>query len=542
MNAQPLVPPDVSRLVRRAQHAQEAGHLHKAERLYNAALAEQPDNFDAFHGLGGIALRRGRPDTALVFFQEALKADPGRADGFASLGLVFLALKDFARALTSFDAGLRFAPDDAELRNRRGVALSELGRAGEALQEFERVLAVAPGHFEALGNRANTLFKLNRPLEAIDLYDRALERKPGNAPLWTNRAIALRRLERPHEALLSAKRALAAQPDFAPAHFVDSTVRLYLGDFAAGWRGYEWRWGGVMAKERRKLTAPLWLGEGDVAGKTILLHAEQGFGDAIQFVRYAPLLAARGARVLLEVQPQLVRLLSGLAGVAQVLPRQAPLPPFDLHCPLLSLPLAFGTALDSIPDAIPYIAVPDEAAALWRERFDATCADRRPRIGLVWSGERAHDNDLNRSMSLATLAPVLELPHVQFFSIQHDVRAEDAPLLRTREDIPQIGQKFSDFADTAAAIAQLDAVIAVDTAVAHLTGAMGKPLFLLLPFAADFRWMRERGDSPWYPSARLFRQQQFGDWTGAVEALRNEVIAAALTKCFSREYQADSAA
>ena len=258
-------------------------------------------------------------------------------------------------------------------------------------------MAVAPDHFEALGNRANTLFKLNRPVEAIDLYDRALELKPGNAPLWTNRAIALRRLERPHEALLSAKRALAAQPDFAPARFVDSTVRLYLGDFAAGWRGYEWRWGGVMAKERRKLAAPLWLGEGDVAGKTILLHAEQGFGDAIQFVRYAPLLAARGARVLLEVQPQLVRLLSGLAGVAQVLPRRAPLPPFDLHCPLLSLPLAFGTALDSIPGCRSLFAPAAEVAALWRERLAATCADRRPRVGLVWSGERAHDNDLNRS-------------------------------------------------------------------------------------------------------------------------------------------------
>jgi tetratricopeptide (TPR) repeat protein len=519
MNTQPLVPPDVSRLVRRAQRAQEAGELDKAERLYNTALAEHPTGFDVLHGLGAIALQRGRPGAALPLVQEALKTDPGRADGFASLGLVFYALKDFERALTSFDAGLCLAPDNAELRNRRGVALLELGRAGEALEEFERVLAGAPDHFEALGNRANTLFKLNRPVEAIELYDRALKLKPGNAPLWTNRAIALRRLERPHEALLSAKRALAAQPDFAPAHFVDSTVRLYLGDFAAGWRGYEWRWGGVMAKERRKLTAPLWLGEGDVAGKTILLHAEQGFGDAIQFVRYAPLLAARGARVLLEVQPQLVRLLSGLAGVAQVLPRQAPLPPFDLHCPLLSLPLAFGTALDSIPAAVPYVAPAAEVVEIWEERLAGTPAKGRPRVGLVWSGERAHDNDLNRSMSLAGLAPVLDLPHLQLISLQHDVRDCDAPLLQMRPDIVQIGQNFSDFADTAAAVAQLDAVIAVDTAIAHLAGAMGKPLFLLLPFAADFRWLRERSDSPWYPTARLFRQQQFGDWTGAVEAL-----------------------
>ena len=526
MNAQPLVPQNVSRLIRRAQRAHEAAELEKAERFYHAALAQRPDSFDALHGLGGIQLSRGRPDTALGFIQEALKVDPHRADGFASLGFVFYTLKDFARALTSFEAGLRLAPDDADLRNRRGVALLELGRIQQALEEFERVLARAPLHFEALGNLANSLFKLNRPVEAIEVYDRALELKSDNASLWTNRAIALRRLERPHEALLSAKRALAAQPDFAPARFVDGTVRLYLGDFA-GWHGYEWRWGGAMAGERRKFAAPLWLGEGNVAGKTILLHAEQGFGDTIQFVRYAPLLAARGARVVLEVQPQLVRLLSGSAGVAQVLPRKAALPPFDLHCPLLSLPLAFGTVLDNIPGAVPYVAPPADVAEIWRGRLSQMSADRRPRVGLVWSGERAHDNDLNRSIKLETLAPVLNLPHVQIVSLQHDVRDCDAPLLQTRPDILQIGQKFSDFADTAGAIAQLDAVIAVDTAVAHLAGAMGKPLLLLLPFAADFRWLRERSDSPWYPTARLFRQRQFGDWTGAVEALRQELHHAA---------------
>lgn len=523
MNAQPLMPQHASRLVRRAQRAQQAGELDKAERHYRTALKEQPNNFDALHGLGGIERERGHFGTALTLVQEALKADPGRADGFSSLGLVFYALKDFARALTSFDAGLRLAPDDVELRNRRGVALLELGRSKEALGEFERVLACAPNHIDALGNRANTLFKLNRPAEAIQLYDRALELKPGSAPLWTNRAIALRRLERPHEALLSAKRALAAQPDFAPARFVDATVRLYLGDFAAGWHGYEWRWGGVMASERRKLAAPLWGGAGDIAGKTILLHAEQGFGDTIQFVRYAPLLAARGANVLLEVQPPLVRLLSGMRGVAQVVPRNAPLPPFDLHCPLLSLPLAFGTALDGIPADVPYVAPPDDAAACWSARRAPMRNDGRPRIGLVWSGERAHDNDINRSMSLAELAPLLDLPHLKFVSLQHDVRDADAALLKTRSDIVQFGKTFSDFADTAGAIAQLDAVISVDTAVAHLAGAMGKPLFLLLPFAADFRWLRERSDSPWYPTARLFRQRQFGDWTCAVEALCREL-------------------
>ncbi|MGB6538811.1 MAG: tetratricopeptide repeat-containing glycosyltransferase family protein [Xanthobacteraceae bacterium] len=514
MNA-PLVQPNASPLLRRARHAHEAGELEKAERHYSAVLAHQPQNFDALHGLGGIHQKRGRLDSALVLFQEALKADPNRPDGYASLGLVFYALKDFTRALVSFEAALRLAPDDVELRNCRGVALLDLGRPRQALEDFERVLADAPGHFEALGNRANALFKLNRPAAAIELYDRALAIQPGNAQLLTNRAIALRRLERPQEALTSAARAIAAQPDFAPARFVEASVRLYLGDFPAGWRGYEWRRGGAFTPQRRRLAAPLWLGEQSLAGKTILLHAEQGFGDTIQFVRYAPFLAERGARVILEVQPQLVRLLSGIAGVAQVLPRKASLPPFDFHCPLLSLPLAIGTVLETIPSCVSYLAPPTQSAAYWQARLPS----RRPLIGLAWAGERAHDNDVNRSMRLEALAPLLDLPDAWFVSLQRDLREDDVPFLNTRADLAQIGHEFSDFADTAGAIAALDAVIAVDTAVAHLAGALGKPLFLLLPFAADFRWLRARGDSPWYPTARILRQSRFGDWAGAIEQL-----------------------
>jgi tetratricopeptide (TPR) repeat protein len=515
--------PNVSRMVRRARRAFERGELHDAERLYNAALARQPQCFDALHGLGQIHYWHGRLDTALVLFQGALKADLARAEGFASLGLVFYSLKQFERALVSFDEGLRLAPDDAELRNSRGVVLLELGRPREALAEFERALAIDPGHLDALGNRGNTLFKLNHPVEALEIYDRVLKLQPENAQLWTNRAIALRRLERPREALISASRALAAEPDFQPARFVDSTVRLYLGNFAAGWQGYEWRWGGAFGPHRRKFAAPLWLGEQSLGGKTILLHAEQGFGDTLQFVRYAPLLAERGARVILEVQPQLVRLLSGMPGIATVLPRKAPLPPFDFHCPLLSLPLALGTVLETIPVSVPYIAPPNDKVALWRARLPP----RRPLVGVAWAGERAHDNDLNRSMRLETLQPLFEVANVQFVGLQHDVREEDVPLLRQRADVLQIGQEFTDFADTAGAIACLDAVISVDTAVAHLAGAMGKPLFVLLPFAADFRWLRERTDSPWYPTARLFRQRQFGDWADAIGALAQELSRAA---------------
>ncbi len=425
----------------------------------------------------------------------------------------------FEEALAIYDAGLRLAPDAAELRNGRGVALLELRRPTEARDEFLRALKADPDCLDALGNLGNALFKLNRPEEALAAYDRALKIVPDNAQLHTNRAIALRRLDRPQEAMMSAARAITVQPDFAPARFVEAGVRLYLGDFAGGWRGYEWRRGGAFTPQRRKLAAPLWLGEHSLAGKTILLHAEQGFGDTIQFIRYAPLVAARGARVLVEVQPPLVPLVSDMPGIATVLGRGARLPPFDLHCPLPSLPLAFGTALETIPASVPYLAPPQDRVGAWRARLPRC----RPLIGLVWAGERAHDNDINRSMRLEALAPLLDLADVQFVSLQHDVRESDAPLLAQRTDVLSIGQQFTDFADTAAAIATLDLVIAVDTAVAHLAGAMGKPLFLLLPFAADFRWLRERRGSPWYPTARLFRQPHFADWASVVEVVCDEV-------------------
>lgn len=523
-----LLQPNCSRLLRRARRAHDSGDLAQAERLYNAVLEYQPGNFDALHGLGQLHFLHARFDTALVLIQSALKNDMCRAEGFASLGLVFHFLHRFNEALVSYDEGLALDPLNTELLNRRGVALLELGRPVAALESFERVLAIDPGHFDALGNYGNALIKLNRPQQAIAAYDRALVIAPENAQLLTNRAVALRRLDRPREALMSTSRALASKPDFAQARFVESVARLTLGDFAAGWRGYEARWQvGLLASQRRNFAAPLWLGQEtpkvSLDGKTILLHAEQGFGDTIQFARYAPLLARRGAKkILLEVQRELAPLLSCMAGVDAVILRGQTLPAFDVHCPLLSLPLAFAAELATIPAGVPYIAPPDQRISTWRGRMP----QRRPLIGLAWSGDRGHDNDLNRSIALETLAPLLDLPDVAFVSLQHDVRERDLPVLQKSPNIFSIEPRFSDFADTAAAVSLLDAVIAVDTAVAHLAAAMGKLLLLLLPFAADFRWLRERQDSPWYPTARLYRQPKFGDWDSVIGAVRQDLVRA----------------
>jgi tetratricopeptide (TPR) repeat protein len=519
----PSGPSHISRLLGRALRAHDSGDSAKAERLYNALLKHHPENFDALHGLGRLHLQSGRFDTALVLIQAALQSDASRAEGFGSLGLTFYFLRRFDEALESYDRGLSLDPGNAELLNRRGVALLELRRPREALPCFERVLAGDPDRLDALGNYGNALTALNRPHDALAAYDRALTLAPENAQLLTNRAVALRRLDRPHEAAMSASRALVASPDFAQARFVESVARLTLCDFAAGWRGYEARWAvGFLAAQRRSFTAPLWLGQDSLAGKTILLHAEQGLGDTIQFVRYAPHVARRGAKIILEVQRELVPLLSSLSDVAAVIARGEPLPAFDAHCPLLSLPLAFATEPATIPADIPYLAAPAERIGFWRNRLPKT----RPVIGLVWSGGRSHDNDLNRSIELATLAPLLDLPDLAFVSLQHDVRESDVPALRGLPNLSVLEPGFRDFADTAAAVSLLDAVVAVDTAVAHLAAAMGKPLLLLLPFAADFRWLRERTDSPWYPTARLYRQPRFGDWPSAVANLAQDLARA----------------
>ncbi len=514
--------PNSSRLLRRAQRAYADGELGKASKLYAAVLAHEPENFDALHGLGRLHCDCGRLDTALVLLQRALATDPFRADGFSSLGVVFYGLHRFADALRSFEEGLRLAPDDAELLNGRGVVLLEIGRAGAALDTFQRALDAAPDHLDALGNYGNALLKLNRPVEALAIYDRALAIVPDNAGLLTNRAIALRKVDRTREALVSVSRALATRPDFAQARFVESLLRLALGDFAGGWRAYESRWQGkLLSTQRRDFLAPLWLGKGSLEGKTILLHAEQGFGDTIQFVRYAPLVAERGGRVILEVQRELVRLLSKMRGVDAVIGRGEPLPPFDLHCPLLSLPLAFGTELATIPAAVPYIEAKPADIQRWRRLMP----HGRPRVGVAWAGDPAHDNDLNRSMRLKTLAPLLDLADLDFISLQHKVRDDDGDTLRSLPNLCVLERGFADFADTAAVIASLDAVVSIDSAVAHLAGAMGKPLLLLLPLGADFRWLRERQDSPWYPTAHLFRQTSFDDWSGPVEALTVELRA-----------------
>jgi tetratricopeptide (TPR) repeat protein len=534
---------------------QELRRLDEALASYDRALALRPDYAEAHYNRGNALRELKRPNEALVSYDRALAVQPDHVEALCNRGNVMLDLKRFEEALFSYDRALAARPDYAEALFNRGMALRELKRPDEALASYDRALAARPDHAEAFYNRGVMLRELKRPDEALASYDQALALKPDYFDALNNRGVALHELKRFDEALASYDRAIAVRPDYVPAisnrgvtlhelkrldealacyddalalnpayvegHFNKALLRLLKGDFDIGWREYEWRrW-----KEenltlcKRDFAQPLWLGQTTIEGKTIRLHAEQGFGDTVQFCRYVPLVAARGARVLLEVPPQLKDLMASLAGVGEVISTQNELPDFDLHCPLLSLPLALGTRLESIPAQVPYLSAPPKSMINWASAVEPR---RSLRIGLVWSGSSGHKGDAIRSINLRSLLPLLDVG-AEFVSLQKDVRADDATVLQERSDLMHLGDKLNTFADTAAVIANLDLVISVDTSVAHLAGALAKPVWILLPFLPDFRWLLDREDSPWYPTARLFRQQAAGDWSSVVSRVVREL-------------------
>jgi hypothetical protein len=519
--------PNLSRLQRQAYQSFQQGEFDRAEKLCTGILAHRPDDFDALHLLGMLHFQRDRLVEALRFLARALKVNSSSADALSNLGLALHATGRYDEAISSYRHALDLAPDHPEIIYNLGNAHLALENADDALSNYDRVLALAPGHVGALVNRGNALLRLNQPVEAMASYDKALAGLPGHPQILTNRGHTLRRLDRPVEALADFKAALVAAPEFAEAHFEAAMTQLSLGDFDAGWKEYEWRWKtGVFARHSSQPKAPLWLGEVPIAGKTILLHSEQGFGDTIQFIRYAPLLAGRGAKVTCEVQPELLPLLSESTMLKDITFMAAgePRPAFDLHCPLLSLPTAFGTQPETIPAAVPYLAASAKRQDYWRDRLPRG----QKRAGFVWSGQSSHKNDSNRSIALPRLSALFENPQIRCFSLQRDLREADGDALRDLPNLIHLGNDLRDFADTAAIISLLDVVISVDTAVAHLAGALGKPVMILLPYAADFRWMRNRDDSPWYPGARLLRQPAFGDWDSVIARAADELRQLAL--------------
>lgn len=466
----------------------------------------------------------GRHTEAQRQYRAILKRAPVHPDSLHFLGLSLCQNGQFGEALGYLNRALLQRPEWVEALINRGNAHQELGHHAEALADYDRALALYPSHPDALCNRGVTYYSLGRVEEALADYDRALALRPAYPEAHHNRGNALRALGRNDEAIGCFEAALNLRPDDAEAHLHLAMSRLLEGDFEGAWPDYLWRWKTRMyAPHRRDFPQPEWLGHRSLAGQTILLHAEQGFGDTLQFCRYAARVRDLGARVVLEVQPALKALLRSLDGPDRVLARGEALPAFDTHCPLLSLPGALGTRLATIPTQVPYLGADPDRVAAWSGRLGS--ADRL-RVGLAWSGNPGHLNDRNRSVALAELAALLALP-CTFVSLQKAPHKADLAVLRAHPEVLDFGDELGDFADTAALVAGLDVVLAVDTAVAHLAGALGKPTWLLLPYAPDWRWLLGRRDSPWYPTMRLFRQPAPGDWAGVVAEVAAELGALA---------------
>jgi Flp pilus assembly protein TadD len=524
------------------------GRAAEAEAALMTALRLNPKYPDALNNLGIALAARGRHVEAVACYRKALKLQANYPDACNNLGLAYKALGRFTEAEARFRAALAFKPDFAEAHGNLGIVLAAQGRTTDAEASYRAALRLRPSHREALNNlgvllsdrgqwsEAEGLLReavrldpdapdayrnlgavlthLKRAAEAEPMLRLATRLAPEAPEGHFNLGAALHDLRRLSEADMAYREALRLAPDFADAHNNRAYGLLLAGRYAEGWREYEWRWRTRwMAGGARGFAAPQWTGE-PLEGRTILLHAEQGLGDSLQFCRYAPLISGAG-RVIIEVQPPLKRLMTSLSDAIEVVARGEPLPDFDLHCPLMSLPLALYETSHAIPATIPYLAADPDDAALWRARLSRLAA---PRVGLVWAGNSHLGHpafaavDARRSVTLCAMAPLAGVSGVSFISLQKgapSAQAADPPAGMVLNDFTA---RLEDFADTAALIDALDLVISVDTAVAHLAGAMGKPVWVLNRYDTCWRWLLNRSDSPWYPTLRLFRQPGPGDW------------------------------
>ena len=530
------------------QHEEALINLDKALRI-------DSDNLLTLNNRGHLLWRLKRPEEALESLNRALLIKPDYADALCNRGNVFTDLELFEKALSDFDAALKINPEDAVILNNRANILWALDRRGEALQIYEAAFAINPNDLSILKDhgsallfsdreeealvcfdsalkikpndiyftykRGTALAKLNRFEEALACFDQALEFEAANIDALNGRGNVLSALSRAAEAIASYDRALQIDPETPESHWNRSLTLLRVGNFEQGWREYEWRWKtSNFTTKPRNFEQPLWLGDQSISGKTILLHAEQGFGDTIQFGRYISLVAALGAKVAIEVQPTLKSIFSDIEGASLVVSAGEKLPSFDVHCPMLSLPLAFKTQIETIPSNVPYLTADPNTISKLSNLVPKT---KQRLIGIAWAGRPTYGGDKTRSIGLERIIPILSVPGFQFIGIQKDLREGDKQILSNYQNLTWLGDKLTDFGDTAALMSMVDLVISSDTSVVHLAGALGRPVWVLLEHTPDWRWLLDRSDSPWYPSARLFRQEKAGDWESVISSVTAEM-------------------
>jgi tetratricopeptide (TPR) repeat protein len=566
-------------LLKLAQQHQQAGRLAEAEAIYRRILAADPRNADALHGLGWLAHQAGRPDVALPLLQQALSSGSKDAQWYLHLALVNGRLGKSKEAEAAYRRACDLRPRDPALLNEWGVylmsqrrrdegialfqrainadpqytpsyrhlglAYDEQSKRGEAEATFREWIRLEPRSIDALVHLGRAFGGAGRFDDAIDCLRQALRIDPSDADANYYLGVALRKQRRYPEALEPLQRAatarpdqhfmlrelaanhadlgdhtlaltlfdrvLAMQPDDVEAHGHRARSLLFLGKLAEGWKEYEWRWKShTFPHNRRHTHIPQWTGF-DIAGKTILLHAEQGFGDNFQFVRYVPLVAGRGARVLLQCHSDAMAVLRTVEGVSEFFDYEQLVPKPDVQCPLMSLPFAFGTTLQTIPNRVPYLHADADKIEQWKPRLAAPVGVRK--IGLFWRGK-------TNSFPPALLAPLAKVPNARFFSLQKGKPSDEAP---DGLEIVRFDADLKDFPDTAAVISLLDLIISIDTSIAHLAGALAKPVWTLLDARGEFRWMLDREDCPWYPTMRLFRQKQPGDWAELIDRVAAEL-------------------
>jgi Tfp pilus assembly protein PilF len=531
------------------------GDLAQAERLYRLVLQGNPRHLGALHGLGLIAFQMGKVDAAATYFHQVAFLDPGNAEAHYRLGNVLWmqgkldeAVIHFRRAVSAnphypsalinlggvllqqgkasdalpcLENALRLEPNDAETHHNLGAILVELGRFDEAAAAFREALRLNPCDAETHNTLANVLRQQGKPDEARASVQEALGLKPDLADAHNNLGNILSDQHRLTEAEAAYRAAVRCDPDNARAHLNLGTLLLCRGNFEQGWPEYEWR---LRTPELAHvpIKQPRWDG-GPLNGKVILLHAEQGLGDTVQFIRYAPLVKERGGRVVVVCPDLLTQLLARSPGVDRVVASGLPLPPFEVHAPLLSLPGLFRTTAATIPARVPYVFPEPSLVQRWREKLGDAPGYK---VGIAWRGSTRHKKDRERSVSLETLAPLAAVPSVCLYSLQVESGREELTALAGRFAVTDLAGHFdpTSFADAAAVIPCLDLVVTVDSALAHLAGALGAPVWVALPFNPDWRWHLERQDSPWYPSMRLFRQKQRGQWPKVFETMAAELM------------------
>jgi tetratricopeptide (TPR) repeat protein len=498
------------------------GRLEEAIASFQTAIHLDPRVAGWHYRLAVVLHARGRIAESLAGFRQAVQLDPSFAAAHFNLGLVLKEQGQLEAARESLEQALRLHPGSARAHNNLGVVLRRQGQLAEALREHQEALRLDPGSAETHSDLGNVFKELDQPDRAADCYRQALALKPDMAEAHYNLGMMLRDQGQLEETVASLQQAIACKPDFAAAHAVLGTVLLLRGDFERGWPEYEWRLRLSPALSRQ----PVWDGS-NLAGRAILLYAEQGLGDTFQLVRYAALVKERGGTVVVECQKPLARILTGQAGIDHVVPRGSPPPcPVDVYAFLLSLPGIFGTSLGTIPGRVPYLRADPVLVERWRAELTGWTGLK---IGIAWQGEPRHYADRQRSIPLAHFATLAQRAGVQLVSLQKGPGSEQMGQVSGTFSVIDLGPRLDEaagpFMDTAAVMMSLDLVIAADTAVAHLAGALGVPVWLALHRVPDWRWLLDRPDSPWYPTMRLFRQDKQGDWAGVFERMAAEIAA-----------------